>query len=54
MYKNSQVFILLDTQEFFKLITFFTFPHFLHFSLLPHMQTDPGNLSSGFSDPYGF
>lgn len=40
MHKNSQAFVLLDTRGFFKLIVFFPFLHFLHFSLLLHMQTD--------------
>lgn len=49
MNKNSQGFVWLNTQGFFKLV--FPFLHFLHFSLLLHVQTDPGNLSSDFSNP---
>lgn len=49
MNKNSQGFVWLNTQGFFKLV--FPFLHFLHFSLLLHMQRDPGNLSSDFSNP---
>ena len=47
MNKNFQVFILLNTNLSFSPF----FLHFLHFSLLVHRQTDPGDLNSDFSNP---
>lgn len=47
MNNNFQVFILLNTDLSFSPF----FLHFLHFSLLVHRQTDPGDLNSDFSNP---